>query len=295
MGDSLQLEIPLGFLQSALQRSRDLVAFGLHAAAHAEPVDLKMPDSFGQVFPAMNQALTVAEAREEFRNWVLANGLRDCVEAIGPMLEWVRKFCFLWTRPGTATPTSGEQFGLSASLSGEEWNTHIVQGAKKFDRLPLPDKLSHLESTYSWTRPKFSDHVLSLNAARNCLAHRDGVVGLADLKDPGDKELTVRWCTLQFSVSDGSGERIAKVGDRVNAGETITPIIADTQKKFALGEHITFGVNEYVEFTLTFMLFAQQLGESALAIQQRRRDLPPIFSPGIMRLSPGLGSPTLHP
>ena len=113
----LELKLPTGVLQVALQHSIDLVAFGLKAADHAEPVDLKMPDSFGQVIAAQDRALDVESVRAEFRSWVLANGLRDCVETIGPTLEWARRFCFLWTREGPVTPLAGCGKTISEGLT----------------------------------------------------------------------------------------------------------------------------------------------------------------------------------
>lgn len=100
----LELPHPAGLLQLALQRAVDLVAFGLRASDDATPADLSIPGIFGHVSPAQNHALSVEDARAEFRSWVVANGFRECVEAMGPSLEWLRKTCFFWTRPGTIAP-----------------------------------------------------------------------------------------------------------------------------------------------------------------------------------------------
>jgi hypothetical protein len=152
----LEFPDPSGFLRSALQRSVDIVAFGLHASESAQPVDppLNIPGSFGQVSPAEDRALNVDQVRSEYHTWVLANGLRDCVEAIGPTLEWVRKTCFFWTRPGDITPLDQGKIRLSAQFSGEDWNTHIVKGAKKgIDRTCLEyQRRSKLFGSPSWHR-----------------------------------------------------------------------------------------------------------------------------------------------
>jgi hypothetical protein len=268
---SLELPLPSGILQTTLQRSRDLVAFGLQAADHAALVDLRVPDSFLEVVPARNRALDPEGARSEFRTWVLANGLRDCVEAIGPTLEWVRKFCFFWTREGSVTPLEDGKFRLSGRLTGDEWNTNIVRGAAKFDRLPLPEKLIYLQKRYSWHRPELSDHILSLNAVRNCLVHRDGIVGGNDLKLSGDQGLSVRWRKGELVAGTGTDKRVLEAGSHVDAGETVTVEFIDLEKSFALGERVVFNVTEYVDISLTFLLFGRQAQKSTMELQEHRR------------------------
>ena len=268
---SLELPLPAGILQTTLQRSRDLVAFGLQAADHAESVDLRVPDSFLDVVPARDRGFDVEGARSEFRTWVLANGLRDCVEAIGPTLEWVRKLCFFWTREGPVTPLEDGKFRLSGRLTGDEWNTNIVRGAAKFDRLPLPEKLSYLQKSYRWQRPELSDHILSLAAARNCLVHRDGIVGGKDLKLSGDHGLSVRWRKAELVAGPGTDERVLQAGSHVDAGETVSVQFIDSEKSFAIGERVTFTVTEYVDISLTFLLFGLQAQTSTMELQEHRR------------------------
>lgn len=274
-----QLQLPLGALQGELQRAIDLVGFGLQAAEHASISDLEIPNVFGQVSPAQDQILDIHTARLAFRDWIVANGLRDCVDAIGPALEWVRKFCFLWTRPGNTMPIEGGNFRLQATLSGEDWNTHIVGGARKFDRLTLPDKFEHLEKSFGWRVPTLAKHVLSLNAARNCLTHRRGVVTTADLKDPTDTGLIIRFRKLQLKAVGPSGERIVGEGTIVNADEAVHISFEDSEKVVPLGKHIAFTTEEFLDAGLTFLLFCLELQESAVALQNARRPTPPEAPP----------------
>ncbi|MGI9101835.1 MAG: hypothetical protein ACR2IF_05255 [Terriglobales bacterium] len=267
---SLELQMPAGVLQAALQRSRDLVAFALQAADHAKPVDLQIPGTFGQVNPARNRALDIEAARAEFRSWVLGNGLRDCVEAIGGTLEWARRFCFVWTRAGSVKPIEDGKFRLNMQFTGEEWNTIIIRGGAKFDRFPLPQKLEHLEETYGWQRPELSDRILSLNAVRNCLTHRDGIVGAADLKQSTDQGLSLRWRTLQPVARTGDEKRVLVAGSQVSQGDEVGIEYTDKEKVFRAGERVTISATEYTEISLTFLLFAQQIEASTVEVQNRR-------------------------
>jgi hypothetical protein len=42
---------------------------------------------------AENRKLDIEPAREEFHKWIVGAGLRDCVEAINPLLEEARTVC----------------------------------------------------------------------------------------------------------------------------------------------------------------------------------------------------------
>ena len=266
----LQLKRPTGVLQTSLQRSVDLVSFGFHAANVTEPVELKIPGVFGHVVPAQNAALGIDAARTEFRSWVLANGLRDCVEAVGPTLEWVRKFCLIWTREGSVVPAEDGRFRLSARLSGAEWNMHVVRGAVKFDRLPLPEKLRHLETQYSWQRPELSEDILSLNGARNCFAHRQGVVGPADVRNASDGALSIRWRKLKLAIETEGTERIVGRGSRVETGELLAVSFVEAGLKVPVGERIVITAEDYVDISQTFLLFGLQLEKSIMDVQNRR-------------------------
>jgi hypothetical protein len=66
----------------------------LKAAETAAPADLMIPTDGISVITAEPQQLAIEDARIAFKTWVLGNGLRDCVDAIGPTLEWARKHLF---------------------------------------------------------------------------------------------------------------------------------------------------------------------------------------------------------
>jgi hypothetical protein len=124
----LELTLPDAELRRGIQRAVDLVGFGLQAAEQSSIADLNVPGAFPAIVASPEAALDAAEAPSTFQSWVIANGLRDCVDAVGPALEWARRFCFFWTRDGTVE-RKGVGISLSARFSGEEWNRSIVQWA----------------------------------------------------------------------------------------------------------------------------------------------------------------------
>lgn len=145
------------------------------------------------------------------------------------------------------------------------WNETIVLGAQKFDRLTLPDKVDRLEEI-GLHRPPFTDVIFSLNAARNCLTHRAGIVGPMDLKSPHDEGLEVMWTRIAMTSSDG---REVRIGSQVDGG-TITVEVTPTSRTFAIGERVTLTEDEFAEIAQTFLFYAQQVGGAILDLQRRR-------------------------
>lgn len=267
---TLELESPSGEIQKAIQRSIDLVSFGLQAADRLETESLEIPGQRFQLSPVKNLAMEVEQARDEFRTWVLANGLRDCVDAIGPSLEWARKTCFLWTREGEVTEKIDGKLNLSAKITGEEWNVHIIDEARDFEYWPLRKKLNHLQDKYHLPQPELSEAVLSISYARNCLTHRKGIVGLEDLKDKSEGGLLVTWSRLEIKASGEEGERVLELPSRVQEGEILSLGFVSVSKKFALGDRILFSPAEFVEISLTFLLFALEIENSIKTLQKSR-------------------------
>ena len=268
---SIELAHPTGLIQCALQRSLDLVSFGLQAADTLEAESLRMPGTQHHVIPAPNVALDVATARTEYRSWVISNGLRDCVEAVGPSLEWARKLCFIWTRPGAITAHDTGATNLSATLTGDDWNRHIVREGEKFDWRSLREKLEYLGKSYGFVRPELSDAIFTINAARNCLSHRGGIVGQKDLKSRSDSGLVVEWRRYELVSGTGDSARVLEVPATVEAGETISVRIVETGKEIPLGERITFAASEFLEIVMTFLFFAVQISDSIRKLQEERR------------------------
>ncbi len=229
-----------------------------------------MPNSFAQVTAAQDRRLSVEDARAEFRAWVLAGGLRDCVEAVGSALEWARKECVLWSQPGVISRREDGVLNLRAEMSGDSWNRQIVAGARRFDRLPLPDKLLQLQQSYEVPRPAYADSVLSINAVRNCLAHRGGVVGLEDLHDPADPGLIVHWWSWSLEAHGVSGTRTVSAGSTVEASETVQISLARTERIFPLGTEVALSEEDYVQIATTMVIFAQQIEQSIHEMQEAR-------------------------
>lgn len=260
-----------GFIQGELQKSIDLVSFGLQAAENLKINSLIIPGARFHLTPARNKTMEVEEARAEFRVWVLGNGLRDCVNAIGPSLEWARKTSFIWTREGEVSVNEDGTLHLSAQFSGKEWNEQLVREGAEFEFWPLRKKIGFLNESYGLKIPEVTDLILSISYARNCLTHRRGVVGPEDIRDDSTKKFVVHWKEMQLTAHGDEGSRILDPPAEVEGGEQISFGYSDASKEFELGERIEFTPQEFVQLATTFLLFAFQIQEAIQALQQSRR------------------------
>jgi hypothetical protein len=269
---ALELPTPTALLQVALQRSIDLVSFGLQVAQSATPSNLIIPDSILQFMPAQNLSMDINTVRQEFQVWVLANGFRDIVDSLGPPLEWTRQTCYLWSRPGSVFSVQNGRLAFQPKLTPEEWKSEIENKVSQFDRFPLPEKFNHLINTYGFELPALSVAILSLNAARNCLTHRKGIVGQLDLKEPTDKGLVINFRKSELFVSGSEGERIIDTSPAIlNSGEMLSMRFVNSERIFLLGDRIQFTTREYTDVCGTFLAFALDLNEKIISFQDRKR------------------------
>ena len=267
----LELLSPTGEIQKAIQRSLDLIAFGLQAAETDEINSLEMPGLSFQITPAGNLAMSPEDARIEFQSWVVTNGLRDCVDALGPSLEWARKICFLWSREGEIIELEDGNFRLSMEISGQAWNDFVVDLARDFEYWPLRKKIEYFSTEYKLPRFELAEDVLSINSARNCLTHRMGIVGPIDIANSEDDKLVVRWKKMEIRAQTKDGVRVLELPARVEKGDKVTTAFSTVTKEFSLGERIQISPTEFVEISTTFLMFALQLEHLIRDFQQARR------------------------
>lgn len=269
----LEMSHPTGFIQVELQKAIDLVSFGLQVANSHQVDTLAIPGSRFQLLPARNKAMDVKEARTAFQNWILGNGIRDCIDAVGPSLEWARKICFIWTRQGDVSVNENGSLHLSTQITGDEWNKFVLKEGKKFDYLPLIDKLEFLNKKYNLTIPEVSDSILSINHARNCLTHRQGKVGIEDVQDNSQNRLVIHWKKFQFTASGKSGSYILELPTKTKEDVQISLGYTSISKEFYLGDSIQFSPEEFSQIATTFLLFSLQIYNSIIALQSSRKPI----------------------
>ena len=228
-----------------IQRSFDLVSLGIRASQELPERDLELPESFLQLIASSRARLTFDDARKEFRAWVIASGLRDCIEGIGLLFEEVRRVCALYS------------FGPRSRLTRATWQRAMVSDSKKFRNLNLPDKIHWLHKMYSLDLlTDNTSRLLTLNRARNCLVHRYGVVSDRDCNEA--MHLAVEWEGIEFLVEGDDGLRsIALPGGVVKKGETLCMRPTKRRREFSIGERIDLTIEEFASLLWFFFKYGK--------------------------------------
>jgi len=234
----------LGQLQHAIQRTIYLAALGLNAIPRLTQDDLQLPGTSISLHIAGPTPCPIEEAREGFEQWIRMNGLRDATEAISGFLEETRTVLAAWQLVIR---------NRSELITGADWHEATVSQRQRFHRRGLPDKIQDLHTIYSLSLDRdLVAHLLSINKARNCLVHRQGIVQEHDLNEDG--ALRVSWRRLAFVIQGLEGERACFPGTMVDVGETLCVSNRDVSKRFALGTAISFSVQEFADVCWSLFL-----------------------------------------
>jgi hypothetical protein len=223
-----------------------MVAFGLGAS---EPVSVKQYASFMEAVrihrpEAKRPDLTAA--REEFQEWVLESGLKTCVEAAHGFLESARDACTILA------------YGVGATASPSEWDKRRVAGSSAYHKKGLRQKIRRLEREYGADLGcQLAGCVLSVNQARNCFVHRQGIVGTEEATT--SDVLRVEWDALEVWTRGPQAARVdrlvGKVGDKVDIeAKTVRRV-----KEVKIGDRLRFTPEEFAQITGTIVLFGNEL------------------------------------
>jgi hypothetical protein len=228
-------------LDYALQRTEQLVRIGLNSP-EPDLTTLIIPGKhfgFGfDTFPVWRPPL----AKREFSTWVLTNGFCDIAEAISVVLEQVYRVAWKVRRADQLVGTDESKV--------LQWEQACERAAQQFNRKTLPDKLDHLGSDYSiHFSPSLVREIRSINAARNCFVHREGIVGEKDLNEPG--QLTVYFRRLALIIGPTDAPREIALPYTKQDGDELRVEERDASKSFALCALVSFGSADFSGFCWT--------------------------------------------
>lgn len=262
LSGSLTLEQGRDVLVRAVREATEDVAAGLHGVKLGN-LDLQTgPEQVGLRFGTPPPHPQAVRAR------ILAAGLRSCADGLGLAMTWAYREAALWTLPGRVARKADGILNFQGEVGGEQWNEVIVNGGLKFDRLTLPDKLEKLAALGLPELP-FAGDIRSLNAARNCLVHRGGIVGPADLRDG---RLVVSWRRIRLIAHGDDGERTIGIASRVEKGERVGVELEPVEQTYSLGDTVAITQEDFADMAQTYVWFAQQLGDAIQVMQRDRFD-----------------------
>ena len=239
-----------GELQRSLQRTIYLVSAGLQTKDKIDPDHLRLPTNSVTMIFDDGLKWDAQTAEGQYSEWVLSNGFRDLMEYFNAFFESAHKVLAFWGL------TTRQKAGIE--ITGSDWNQIIVSGVRSFHRRGLPDKFSHVEGKHNIPiDAKLREQILSINAARNCLVHRNGVVTEQDVGASG--ALEIKWTSLALIVKSENGEKELVLGEVVKKGSVIAMQSKESVKKFNLGERVLFTAQEFANICWGLFMFGDDL------------------------------------
>jgi hypothetical protein len=188
------------------------------------------------------------EQKKKYKEWLITRGFQDLVE--GMKLSLIEAYRYL---------SVFEWFGGTS----QQKKTTVEEVNKYFDELRKDSAKQQLPGLLDKVRPlgqlQYEKHILSLNRARRCLVHRNGIVTPEDVNTP-ENTLKIIWIRyFLFYESDDGEEELVK-NHRMKKSAAVMLKIKQEEKAFQLGEKITFTYKEFYEFMTTFHHFAIDIG-----------------------------------
>lgn len=245
--DLFQLqESYLGRLQSV----KDELHLCLIALDNVAEADLAAALTFPDIQVSNDRdAFDLLRARS--KNWLVENALTASITITALVLDQSYAIERLIHTPDCQALSDGD---IDLKLSEQEKVAH---------GLPLPIKMNHLAN--NGVDPLFSQHVRSINRLRNCLAHRDGVVGSADVGKTDVLTLRLRSVRIMKRSVAGSETKF-EAGDAVGPGESLLAQPHDKIITYKRGERIALDRGTAGNLVLTLSSYVGSLFEKTLAI-----------------------------
>lgn len=225
-----------------IRRASIFMGIGANAARVNPPLSHVLDDRMQYHFT--KQEVTEDEARhyvEEFETWVVASGLRELIEGHSTFLDNAYGPSVLINR---GVMTRGDLAKLVVAFEGENV---FKKRAAICAELGIDDQFAAMCS--------------SLNKARNCLAHRNGVVGQRDVNtDDGCLEIT--WRFLGVRLGEGGPSLDLNRDPREVRVEQETTIQVGPQvrtSRFALRTQLRLTRHDLSEICLGFSVAADNI------------------------------------
>lgn len=183
----IDFEKVLELVRLGIRRTSLFMGFAVNMANNPNVRDYDLShQTKHRVIPAISDENVLVEYKHEFRTWVIANALRELHESFVEYLEKVNQACLTFEY-----------------VADEKTPEECDRLQKKFHNAGFPDKFDILRRQFTVTT-QHKDGWLSVNAARNCLTHRRGVIGPEDFNEVDHLQLRWRALDIYFIPAGGA-------------------------------------------------------------------------------------------
>jgi hypothetical protein len=200
-----------------------------------------------------SENLSAEELKMLSINWLNQKALEEFVAGTILCLEEANKF-FQFQKMAVESKTSP----IASNEKAEEMKANIV---KKVKKTHLPVHFEQIEKHLNCSL-EFKEEILSINNARNCLVHRNGVVHEVDFNDNDNQCLRLKWTEFFNEVQLLNGEWMKLTFELREKGVDVKNLRITPIKRelcFYKDDTTVYDVNTIVGVGLTCIFFIDNL------------------------------------
>jgi hypothetical protein len=213
-------------------------------------IDKPLPtDSFPLVVNDNKPKLTINDQKQITLNWVLTKAFEDFIGGLSISFKETYKCLKIYT------------ISLEPHYTiTHEFKKELKKIETEIEKFSFPDFMENIEKLLQQSLP-LKEEILSINKLRNCLVHRNGVVGEKDVKNSLTNDLRLKWISIKFwTEKNGQQEEINFMfrKDKVTVNNlSYKPI--KNEKIFKVGDKVELDINEFNGIAFTCLSFANNL------------------------------------
>jgi hypothetical protein len=236
----------LGVLAPAHRSIRDtvdVVTFCLNAIEQGDLSDWASTDRmrFTLRFP---EEISAEQRKAAYTHWLLSKGFQELARALRQMLEEAFFYNGMVARAG--------QIHTWAELQAEQ--QELREAASK---MQFPDLLEEVNKRLT-TPLHYERELSSVQQARNCLEHRDGIIQERDV-DPVTRVLHLRLPGMRLFYEEEGQQIDVGPGTQVEKDTEIMSQVVVVEREFKLGERVTFRADEFHDIGFGCWVIADDL------------------------------------
>jgi hypothetical protein len=227
----------------AIRQTVDVVTFCLNAIEQGDLSGWPQTDLM-RFDLRFDDEVSAEQRKAAYAHWLLSKGFQDLARGIRQMLEEAYFYNGIVARAG--------QLHAWAELQAAQQELREAATNKNFPQL-LEEINKELTSPLHYER-----ELLSLQAVRNCLEHRDGIVQERDV-DPATRMLHLRLPRLRWFYEDEGRQIELGRGSQVEKDTEVMAGVVVEEREFKLGERVTFKAAEFHDIGFGCWLIANDL------------------------------------
>lgn len=180
-----------------------------------------------------SKVVSVQHVRESFINWTLGSYFRDLIEYFHFYIEDLHTILTF--------VEAGEQCEEGRKISLDEFQT-LPKVVNTYNTSNFPDKMNHLSKMHKIDLGLTEEMLLSLNKARNCIVHRQGILSKKDCNK--ENTLLTHWIGFDFKIKGDITGKEFGFGELTTEASTVLLLQEPKRKLFQIGDKINFTIEE---------------------------------------------------